>query len=385
MLPTTVPGVIIHHVPAATRQYVGCPSIVILPNGRYVASHSYFGPGATNDETFVYESADLGASWKPIARIRGQIWSSLFMHRDALYIMGTDHCDRYGSWVPRVGATFGERLNGRMVIRRSDDGGRSWTTPDSAATGLLSDYDGYHTAPMPVVSHAGRLWRTMEFAPHAERLFWRTFMLSIGEDADLLDRASWVQSEMIEHPWSHSQWIEGNALVDRDGSVVNLLRTNFRGGLSEHAVAHVDRAALVHVSGDGLRLVHHPDYDIITMPGGGTKFTVRLDSVSDRYWALVNKQLDPPSRRNRLSLVSSPDLRRWTTERLLLSHPDPDHHAFQYVDWVFDGEDIIAVSRTAYDDGEGGAHNYHDANYLTFHRIDAFRTRTELYPARELS
>lgn len=260
-----------------------------------------------------------------------------------------------------------------MVIRRSDDDGRTWTTPADSRTGLLSDYDGYHTAPMPVISHAGRLWRTMEFAPHPERLFWRTFMLSIQEDADLLRRDDWVTSEMMEHIDSHSQWIEGNAVVDRDGSVVNLLRTNYRGALADRAFGYVDRAAIVHVSGDGRQLVHHPDYDIIAMPGGGTKFTVRFDPESDTYWALVNRQLDPAARRNRLYLASSPDLRRWTVERLLLSHPDEDHHAFQYVDWVFDSDDIIYVSRTAHDDDEGGAHNYHDANYLTFHRVDGFR------------
>jgi hypothetical protein len=46
------------------------------------------------------------------------------------------------------------------------------------------------------------------------------------------------------------------------------------------------------------------------------------------------------------------------------------------VDWLCDGDNIIAVCRTAYDDGQGGAHNFHDANYLTFHRVENFRTRT---------
>ena len=54
-------------------------------------------------------------------------------------------------------------------------------------------------------------------------------------------------------------------------------------------------------------------------------------------------------------------------------HPDAKKHGFQYLDWQFEGDDIVAVSRTAYDDGLGGAHNYHDANYLTFHRLSDFR------------
>ncbi len=46
----------------------------------------------------------------------------------------------------------------------------------------------------------------------------------------------------------------------------------------------------------------------------------------------------------------------------------PEYTGFQYVDWLFDGDDLIFVSRTAYN----GAHNYHDANHLTFHRVKNF-------------
>jgi hypothetical protein len=53
---------------------------------------------------------------------------------------------------------------------------------------------------------------------------------------------------------------------------------------------------------------------------------------------------------------------------VLLYHPEVKKHGFQYVDWMFEGDDIIAACRTAYDDGVGGAHNNHDANFLTFHR-----------------
>jgi hypothetical protein len=58
--------------------------------------------------------------------------------------------------------------------------------------------------------------------------------------------------------------------------------------------------------------------------------------------------------------------------KILLEHPDEEKHGSQYVDWQFDGRHIIFLSRTAYDE-YGGAHNYHDANYLTFHRIKNFR------------
>ena len=75
----------------------------------------------------------------------------------------------------------------------------------------------------------------------------------------------------------------------------------------------------------------------------------------------------------RAALAASSDLRTWETRATIVSHPSVEKHGFQYADWLFDGNDIIALVRTADDDGEGGAHNYHDANYLTFHRIENFR------------
>jgi hypothetical protein len=47
------------------------------------------------------------------------------------------------------------------------------------------------------------------------------------------------------------------------------------------------------------------------------------------------------------------------------------------MDWEIEGDDLIIASRTAWDDGLGGAHRTHDANLLTFHRLASFR---ELQP-----
>ena len=37
-----------------------------------------------------------------------------------------------------------------------------------------------------------------------------------------------------------------------------------------------------------------------------------------------------------------------------------------------------------HDDAAGGAHNYHDANFLTFHRFTNFRTRTPSDPVSQV-
>jgi hypothetical protein len=113
-----------------------------------------------------------------------------------------------------------------------------------------------------------------------------------------------------------------------------------------------------------------------TFPGGAKKFTIRFDPQTKLYWTLANpaptdnplSATNPAAVRNVLNLLSSPDLITWRTEHLVLTYPDHLHYAFQYVDWQFAGPDIIFVSRTAWD-----AARAHDANYLTFHRLEDFR------------
>lgn len=336
------PGVLVDRSPDFQNVYVGCPSIAILPDGGYVASHSWFGPGTNNDATEVFGSSDQGRTWQNVASLRGQWWSTLFVHRGALYIMGVS------------------RQCGEIVIRRSRDRGRTWTEPKDGKSGLL--FEGkYHCAPVPVIVHGGRIWRAFELA-EGQRSQWSALVLSAPEDADLLEAAQWRMSERLQHLWSKSQWIEGNMVVAPDGKLVNVLRTS----------NGPDRAAIVHVSADGNRLSHVPQTDLVALPGGGSKFTIRFDPRTRRYWSIGNKQTDPPAGRNVLVLASSPDLRTWKTETILLRHADSQYHAWQYVDWVFDADDIVAVSRTAWD----GSHNYHDANYFTFHRIANFRVLT---------
>jgi hypothetical protein len=69
----------------------------------------------------------------------------------------------------------------------------------------------------------------------------------------------------------------------------------------------------------------------------------------------------------------SRDLRDWEIRCLLLYHPDVQRHGWQYLDWLIEDEDLIVVSRTAWEDGLGGAPRSHDANFLTFHRFKNFR------------
>ena len=140
---------------------------------------------------------------------------------------------------------------------------------------------------------------------------------------------------------------------------------------------------MVKVSMDGKKAVFSEESGFIPFDGGSKKFVIKYDPTSDYYYTLTNSVLEKYGRqypkrnaagfRNVLVLRKSKDLKNWEDVKVILEHEDVLKHGFQYVDWLFDGNDILVLSRTAYFDGEADAHNNHDANFLTFHRIEGFR------------
>jgi hypothetical protein len=236
---------------------------------------------------------------------------------------------------------------------------------------------GLGSSPVPVIEHAGRLWRAMEWRkpPLAWGINYRAGMLSVPVDADLLDAANWTCSNFLpsDRSWNGGDmgtWLEGNAVATPAGELVDVLRVQTK--------SPDEKAAIVHISQDGQTASLDPASGFIKFPGGAKKFTIRFDPQTKRYWTLASivqdryRSREPGAVRNTLALTTSSDLLNWEVRCILLHHPDIARHGFQYVDWLFDGEDIIAACRTAFDDDEGGAHNAHDANFLTFHRFARF-------------
>ncbi len=380
-----VPGVVV--TKSVGGSFVASPAIVVMSDGSYIVSHDRYGGiyKSTPRVTEVYRSEDKGETWKKQGEVSRMYWASLFVHDNVLYLMGT------------TGSI------GDVVIAKSTDKGESWTSARNAKTGIL--FEGrYHTAPTAVVIHNGRVWKAYEDDPDADnpRRF-EALVVSAPVNSDLLKAKNWKRSNgVVFDPTLLNArlpiWREGNMVVAPNGDLVNLIRLETRQkpkdtyklhGIAEGMLRY-EVAGKLSVSPDGEKISFDTKTGLVHFPGAETKFTVRYDSVSKKYWSLVNKvtankpgssfKTLPNHQRNVVMLISSPDLVNWTENTKVLrwsegktitvKNPE-DGYAFQYLDFVFDGNDIVAVSRTAW-----GSINYHDSNYITFHRFKNFRTMT---------
>jgi hypothetical protein len=254
--------------------------------------------------------------------------------------------------------------------------------------------------------------------------------LSAAVDAfDLLDKNSWIFSSTLDFSsianlvpsnWSsplvqsNFGWLEGNAVENEnsnDNGIMIMLRVN--------SLPIANKAALLKVQNETSIPIF---IDFIEFPGGMTKFTIRRDPISQLYVSLVNPIVNqnislpivcgliqdvqlktetvalpccsmfqtlecsstPPkciwchsNARNVLSLATSIDLKTWklvgkplmTDDSALPSWLSELLTGFQYVDWQFDGNDIIAAVRASY----RGAQTYHNSNRILFQRLVNWR------------
>ncbi len=382
------PGTVIAESASPLTRSYASPSIVILPDGNYLASHDF-----SSTETAVYRSEDRGLTWSFVSLVPDSHWAGLFVHQGKIYLMGT------------------AKSFGNIVIHKSEDGGFSWSESPNSSTGLLLA-GRFHTGPVPVVIHNGRIWRAYEFSPDPdnERDF-HAFVLSAPVDADLLNASSWTRSDSLrfDESWLNAKrpnWFEGNMVVTPNGELVDFMRLetwqavngdfNIQG--SAAGIPRYEVAAKISVSVDGKHVsFNNTSAEYVHFPGAESKFTIRYDPVSAKYWTITSKITTinpgwetfnlPGHQRNVLTLFSSPDLVNWTECYKIIRWNEGyvvktwDVFGFQYADWQFDGNDIVAVSRTSW----YGA-RYHDANLITFHRVENFRSKVpadspaDLYP-----
>jgi len=334
------------------------PSIVKLPSGALLVSMDLYAPGAPQNLTLLFRSDDRGRNWRYVADLFPCYWGTLFMHRGRLYMQGCS--TEYGD----------------IVIGVSDDEGYTWSRPAHLFVGSSSPLSaGWQRTPLPIINTNGRLFVSVDYGAWKEGGH-SIGMLSVQEDADLLDSRNWTCSELIEYDsgWPDAPrgdstgMLEGNMVIGKDGKLLNLLRIGLINCEPSHGVA-----VLLETDPD------QPEaplkfHRFINMPSGSnSKSYVLFDPVSGYYVAIGNICVNPatPGQRNVLALQASEDLYSWRVAKILLDYrdEDPNKVGFQYITFLIDGDDILYVSRTSIN----GARNFHDANYITFHTIENFR------------
>jgi len=393
--------------------YLGSPSVLRLPTGSraVLASHDWFGagpPAYPHDVAVVLSAPAGGGSFARVGAGVGLYWATLFERSAALpgdagvYLMGVSSDD-------------GARA--AIAIARSADGGATWS-PSPAAVLARNATSAYSTGPTPVLLWAGRLWRAFEHNEGPWASGYAAVVASAAADApDLTSPAAWTLSGelpfaavrgLVPAAWSNASggfnvdgsfgWLEGNAVAPEDAADAGIYVM-----LRVQAGPTANKAALLHLAGPAATPVFRPWVDL---PGGPSMFTVRRDAQTGLYVTLGNAAGDavslppacapvalPPGNpplpccgflrdcstapvatcvwchsaaRNNLTLAVAPRAAGpWTVVATVLADDtgEPGYMSelqtgFQYADFQFDGQDLLASVRAGY----RGANNYHNAN-----------------------
>ena len=336
-------------------KYLCSPSLVRHPDGYLLASMDVFAGNYPQNLSLIFRSDDDGVTWHYVSELMPCFWGKLFIHKGELYMLSCS--TEYGD----------------LLIGKSTDGGKTFSAPVTLLRGsnAKNGNDGVHKNPQNIMIYGDRIYETLEWGTWANKEYCHAAMvMSCHVDDDLLNPASWSFSypkkfepcapEIADLPRC-TQTIEGTLVVDPARKLLNIMR----------------------FGGDGLAIcyeVNTEDHDApltysrcMPFPAHLSKFMSKYDAVSGKYYSVATRSYDKTKKnaRNLLSLMCSEDLHNWQVVTDLLEYRNCDHNmsSFQDVDFEIEGEYIIYLCRTAFNQ----AHNYHDANYSTFHRIKDFR------------
>lgn len=336
-------------------KYLCSPSLVRHPDGFLLASMDLFAGGHPQNLTLIFRSDDDGETWHYVSELMPCFWGKLFVHNGELYMLSCS--TEYGD----------------LLIGKSTDGGKTFSAPVCLLRGSngKSGYAGVHKNPQNICVYNGRLYNTLEWGAWANKEYCHAAMvMSCDINDDLLVPENWSFTPPrrfdpdfapeVSHLSCCTMTIEGTLVTDSKNRLLNVMRF---GG---------DRCVLAYEVN-----TQNPNAELsyshcISFPANLSKFMIKYDAVSKKYYSIASRLHETiNTNRNLLSLMASDDLENWyvVADLLDFSDQDPQKIGFQYVDFEIEGDDIIYLCRTAMNN----AHNYHDANYSTFHRIKNFR------------
>lgn len=339
-------------------RYLCSPSLVRHPDGYLLASMDLFGGLHPQNLTLIFRSDDDGATWHYVSELMPCFWGKMFIHKGELYMLSCS-------------TEFGD-----LLIGKSTDGGKTFSTPVCLLRGSNGKYknDGVHKNPQNIYIYNGRIYNTLEWGLNPDYCY-AVMVMSCDINDDLLVPENWSFSEPVKYDPNWKGTVKGKALgniegtlcVAPDGKLYSVMRYMIEEAEPAYGLVLVYK---VNTENHDAPLEYsHP----IKMPCNNSKFTIKYDPVSKKYYSIVTR-IDCPERihrRNLLSLMSSTDMENWDLVCDLIDKRDDDMEkvGLQYVDFEFEGDDIIFLCRTALNN----AHNFHDSNYSTFHTVKNFR------------
>ena len=359
-------------------KYLCSPSLSRVKSGRLIAGMDLYGHHMAQNLTLHFYSDDDGKTWHYMQDLYPFYWSTLFVHKDVLYMLGLT--TEYGN----------------LQIACSADEGQTWSAPVTLFYGsnVLCRYGGFHRAPMHVVPYQGKLYTTCEYGSW-EAGAHLPAILSVDLDADLMDPQSWNRSEHLffEGKWKEKagtigDTMEGNIVPGKDGCLYSYLRWKTGSLLKLKVNAQEPDKA--------------PEFvDIIEAPVTNSMFRIipipaeqgkeehskeehskedqgreeqKKDQVPDKYYMISNRRTPAMMEsgfftcRNVLSLCETNDLEHFQVVKDIVNaeSEDPGKVGFQYPVFLYEEGKLSLVIRSAFNN----ANSAHDSNYMLFYQTD---------------
>lgn len=336
-------------------RYLCSPSLVRHPDGYLLASMDLYAGNHPQNLTLIFRSDDNGESWKYVSELMPCFWGKMFIHNGELYMLA-------------ISTEYGD-----LLISKSTDGGKNFSAPVCLLRGAngKNGSSGVHKNPQNILIYNDRLYTSIEWGSWGNKEYCHAAMvISCSVHDDLLVPENWsfteprpfdrFNEELKDAPLC-MMTIEGTVVLSPENKLLNVMRFGVKGKAIAYEIDKNDPDAQLTF------------YRTIPFPAHMSKFMIKYDEVSKKYYSVATRiyNWDNLITRNLLSLLVSNDLYNWevATDLIDCRHESSEKVGFQYVDFEFEGDDIIYLCRTAIN----GAHTFHDSNYQTFHRIKNFR------------
>lgn len=317
-------------------------------------------------------SKNQGKDWESLPTIPKYRDATPFVHKGSLYLLIPDYAEE------------------QILLMRSDDEGESWSAPVAVLRERLWNCQ------TSMAMRDGWLYWALTTYPGGNVLK----AISVNAEGDLMDPKNWSVSEGCDlpaipdlmkdaltrekpkswhRPWAADTWLEPNVV-----NVNGRLRVLSRVVTDDFATAGLGAVCEIQTE-DGSMAMKFSQFH--PMPGGQCKFMIVRDDVARMFWMLANIPTDshdlfdrgpelvksgfvagPGNERRILTLHYSLDAMNWFPAGIVAIWPNP-LQAFMYPSAAIDRDDLVFVSRTSQN-----APNQHDAEMVTFHRIQNFRS-----------